>query len=132
MRESFFACERSASSSFGILSDTGNENNLMSVKLYVGNLSFNTSTKDLRDLFSSVGSVNSCSIIEDRDSGRSRGFGFVVMASKAESENAIAQLDGREIDGRELSVALAKPSVPRQDEGRGEYKGGSYLGYAGA
>jgi len=87
----------------------------MSVKLYVGNLSFNTTNQDLSDLFASVGSVTSCDIIEDRDSGRSRGFGFVEMSSQAESENAIAQLNGREIDGRELTVAPAKPKAPRQD-----------------
>ena len=103
----------------------------MSVKLYVGNLSFNTTSKALSDLFASVGSVSSCSIIEDRDTGRSRGFGFIEMSSKAEAENAVAQLNGREVDGRELRVSVAKPQLPRQDEGRGEYKGGSYVGYSG-
>jgi len=102
----------------------------MSVRLYVGNLSFNTSSQELCDLFANIGSVSSCSIIEDRDSGRSRGFAFLEMASKAESENAIAQLNGHEIGGRELSVSQARPQRARQDEGRGEYKGGSYLGYS--
>ena len=102
----------------------------MSVKLYVGNLSFNTTQQDLNALFGSVGSVTSCDILEDRDSGRSRGFGFVEMSSKAESENAIAQLNDREIDGRELTVALAKPRAPRQDDGRGDLKGGSHVGHS--
>ena len=70
----------------------------MSVKLHVGNISFNTSNQDLSDLFATVGSVTSCSIIEDRVTGRSRGFAFIEMSSKAESENAIAQLNGREIE----------------------------------
>src|SRR5687768_1070352 len=97
----------------------------MSVKLYVGNLSFNTTSQDLSDLFGTIGSVTSSSIIEDRDTGRSRGFGFVEMASQAESENAIAQLNGRDLDGRELKVAEAKPLEPRNGGGRGGYKGGS-------
>lgn len=102
----------------------------MSVKLYVGNISFNTTQQDLNVLFGTVGSVTSCDIIEDRDSGRSRGFGFVEMSSQAESENAIAQLNGREIDGRELRVAEAKPQAPRQDDGRGDFKGGSHVGHS--
>jgi cold-inducible RNA-binding protein len=103
----------------------------MSVKLYVGNLSFNTSNQDLSDLFGSVGSVTSCNIIEDRETGRSRGFGFVEMSSLSEGENAIAQLNGKEIDGRELKVNQAKPMEPRNGGGRGGYKGGSNGGYPG-
>ena len=103
----------------------------MSVKLYVGNLSFNTSTQDLSDLFGSVGSVTSCNIIEDRETGRSRGFGFVEMSSESEGENAIAQLNGKEIDGRELKVNQAKPQEPRNGGGRGGYKGGGNGGYPG-
>ena len=104
----------------------------MSVKLYVGNISFNTSNQDLSDLFATVGSVSSCSIVEDRETGRSRGFGFIEMSSKAESENAIAQLNGREIDGRELTVAEAKPKLPRGNgEIHGDHKVDGYVGYAG-
>ena len=103
----------------------------MSVKLHVGNISFKITGQDLIDLFASVGSVTSCNIIEDGASGRSRGFGFVEMASKAESENAIAQLNGRELDGREITVALAKPKQPRDTriEVPGNYQSDNYTGY---
>ena len=82
----------------------------MSVKLYVGNLSYATDSQDLLDLFSAIGSVKTCRIVEDRVTRRSRGFGFVEMSSKAESENAVAQLDGKEIGGRKLTVSKAKTS----------------------
>lgn len=81
----------------------------MSVRLYVGNLSYSTTAQDLCDVFAAVGSVESCTIVADRDTGRSRGFGFVEMSSQAEGENAVAQLDGREINGRELRVSQASP-----------------------
>jgi RNA recognition motif-containing protein len=80
----------------------------MSVKLYVGNLSYTTGTQDLLELFSTIGSVKTCTIVEDRTTRRSRGFGFVEMLSKAEGENAVAQLDGKEIAGRPLRVSKAK------------------------
>jgi cold-inducible RNA-binding protein len=89
----------------------------MSVKLYVGNLSFDTTNQDLTDLFATVGTVTSCNVIEDRDTGRSRGFGFVEMSSESEGENAIAQLNGKEIDSRELKVAEAKPQENRNGGG---------------
>src|SRR5690606_17759914 len=76
----------------------------MTMKLYVGNLSFNTTNQDLNDHFGEIGTVESTNIIEDRDTGRSRGFGFVEMASKEEGEQAIEQLNGKEVDGRELKV----------------------------
>ena len=91
----------------------------MSMKLYVGNLSFNTSNQDLNDLFGAIGTVESTNIIEDRETGRSRGFAFVEMASQADGENAIAQLNGKEVDGRELKVNEAKPQ-----EKRGGFGGG--------
>ena len=114
----------------------------MSIKLYVGNISFNTSNQDLNDLFATVGSVTSCDIIEDRETGRSRGFGFVEMSSQAEGENAVAQLNGKEIDGRELRVNQAKPQEKRFGNGgggsgrgdrgdRGGYKGGSETTFQG-
>ena len=87
------------------------------MKLYVGNLSFSTGENDLNDLFSAHGTVDSCRIITDRDTGRSRGFGFVEMSSKAEGEAAIAQLGGKEIDGRALTVNEAKPQEPRAGGG---------------
>jgi RNA recognition motif-containing protein len=83
------------------------------MKLYVGNLSFHTGENDLSELFSAHGTVESCRIVTDRDTGRSRGFGFVEMASKDEGEAAISALGGREIDGRALKVNEAKPMVPR-------------------
>jgi RNA recognition motif-containing protein len=96
------------------------------MKLYVGNLSFNTTNQDLNDLFGAVGTVESVNIIEDRETGRSRGFGFVEMASQAEGENAIAQLNGKEVGGRELKVNEAKPQESRGGGGggRGGYGGG--------
>ena len=96
----------------------------MSMKLYVGNLSFNTSNQDLNDLFGAIGTVESTNIIEDRETGRSRGFAFVEMASQAEGENAIAQLNGKEVDGRELKVNEAKPQESRGGSGGGGGRGG--------
>jgi cold-inducible RNA-binding protein len=92
----------------------------MSTKLYVGNISFNTSNQDLIDLFSSSGTVTSANIIEDRETGRSRGFGFVEMSSSDEANAAIAALNGKEVDGRALKVNEAKP----QSNDRGGYGGG--------
>jgi cold-inducible RNA-binding protein len=86
----------------------------MSTKLYVGNLSFNTSTQDLETMFGESGTVQSASIIEDRETGRSRGFAFVEMSSDSEAKAAITALDGKEIDGRNLKVNEAKP---REDRG---------------
>jgi len=91
------------------------------MKLYVGNLSFNTSTQDLETMFREVGTVESANIIEDRETGRSRGFAFVEMSSKEEGQNAIATLNGKEIDGRALVVNEAKP---RESNGGGNRGGG--------
>jgi RNA recognition motif-containing protein len=102
----------------------------MSTKLYVGNLSFNTSTQDLETMFGESGTVQSANIIEDRETGRSRGFGFVEMSSDAEAKAAIAALDGKEIDGRNLKVNEAKPREDRGGGGRGGYGGGGG-GYGG-
>ncbi|HEX6126694.1 MAG TPA: RNA-binding protein [Pyrinomonadaceae bacterium] len=88
----------------------------MSVKLYVGNLSYSTTNQGLNDLFARIGSVRSCSIVEDRSTGRSRGFGFVEMSSSAEAENAVAQLDGLKLDGRELKINKAEPKQPQNTE----------------
>ena len=96
----------------------------MTMKLYVGNLSFNTSNQDLHDLFGEMGTVESTNIIEDRETGRSRGFGFVEMANKEDGERAIAELNGKEVNGRELKVNEAKPQESRGGGGRGGYGGG--------
>jgi RNA recognition motif-containing protein len=94
----------------------------MSTKLYVGNLSFDTTTQDLETMFGESGTVQSANIIEDRETGRSRGFGFVEMSSKEEAKAAISALDGKEVEGRNLKVNEAKP---REDRGNG---GGGYGG----
>jgi RNA recognition motif-containing protein len=97
----------------------------MSTKLYVGNLSFNTSSQDLETMFAEAGTVQSANIVEDRDTGRSRGFGFVEMSSKEEAQTAISTLDGKEVDGRSLKVNEAKPRENRSGGGGGGYGGGS-------
>ncbi len=97
----------------------------MAMKLYVGNLSFNTTSEELRDLFSQAGTVESASVVEDRDTGRSRGFGFVEMATREEGEAAIQQFNGKEVGGRNLNVNEARP---REDRGGG---GGGRGGFGG-
>src|ERR687897_727747 len=100
----------------------------MSIKLYVGNLSFNTSSEDLQRLFSQAGTVETASVVEDRDTGRSRGFGFVEMATKEEGEAAISQFNGTEFNGRNLTVNEARPREDRGNRGGG---GGGRGGYGG-
>ena len=100
----------------------------MSMKLYVGNLSFQTSSEDLQQLFSQAGTVESASVVEDRDTGRSRGFGFVEMSSNEEGQAAIEQFNGKEVNGRNLNVNEARPREDRGGNrgngGRGGYGGG--------
>ena len=98
----------------------------MSKKLYVGNLSFETSAQDLEKMFGEVGTVESANLIEDRDTGRSRGFAFVEMESDDDAQNAISELDGKEVDGRELKVNEAKTREKRRSSGRGNHGGSSY------
>lgn len=95
----------------------------MATKLYVGNLSFKTTGDSLRELFSQVGTVESASIIEDRETGRSRGFGFVEMATAEDAAAAIEKFNGKEVDGRALTVNEAKPKTDRGGRGGG-YGGG--------
>jgi cold-inducible RNA-binding protein len=103
----------------------------MSMKLYVGNLSFQTSSQDLEELFAGFGTVESASVVEDRETGRSRGFGFVEMSSQEEGEKAIAELNGQEVAGRELKVNEAKPREDRGGRGGGGGYGGGGGGYGG-
>jgi len=91
----------------------------MSMKLYVGNLSFQTTSEDLESLFGRVGTVESASVVSDRDTGRSRGFGFVEMASAAEGTAAIAEFNGKEVNGRSLTVNEARPREERSGGGGG-------------
>ena len=100
----------------------------MAMKLYVGNLSFQTSSDDLQQLFSQAGTVESASVVEDRDTGRSRGFGFVEMASKEDGEKAIEQFNGTDLAGRNLTVNEARPREDRGGRGGG---GGGRGGYGG-
>lgn len=100
----------------------------MSVKLYVGNLSFSTTEQDLQDQFSQYGQVSSASLITDRETGRSRGFGFVELDSKEAAQTAIEGLNGKDLDGRALTVNEAKPREDRggsRGGGRGGFGGGS-------
>jgi RNA recognition motif-containing protein len=100
------------------------------MKLYVGNLSFQTSSSELEELFASIGTVESASVVEDRETGRSRGFGFVEMASKEDGEKAISELNGTQFGGRDLKVNEAKPREDRP-RGNGGYGGGGYGGGGG-
>ena len=99
----------------------------MGTKLYVGNLSFDTTEGDLSALFAPMGNVVSCSLITDKFTGKSRGFAFVEMSSQAEATKAIAELNGKDCDGRALTVNEAKP---REDRGGGG-GGGGYGGGGG-
>jgi RNA recognition motif-containing protein len=97
----------------------------MSTKLYVGNLAFQTTSEDLQELFAQAGTVESASVVEDRMTGRSRGFAFVEMSTPEEAASAIEQMNGREVGGRALKVNEAKP---RENRGGG---GGGGRGFGG-
>jgi RNA recognition motif-containing protein len=97
-------------------------------KLYVGNLAYRVSSSDLEQMFSQYGSVESAEIISDRDTGRSKGFGFVEMSSEHEARAAIDALHDHEHDGRRLTVNEARPREPRTTGGGG---GGSWRGSGG-
>src|SRR4249919_2384880 len=100
-------------------------------KLYVGNLSYNTTSSDLEQLFSQHGTVQSAEVIADRESGRSKGFGFVQMGSDDEAQAAIAAVNGQQHDGRTLTVNEAKPREDRPRGGGGGGGGGGRGGYGG-
>lgn len=86
-------------------------------KLYVGGLSYGTTEDALHELFSQAGQVDSVKIIVDRETGRSKGFGFVEMSTDSAAQDAISRYDGKEFDGRRLTVNEAKPQAPRQSGG---------------
>src|ERR1700756_1253750 len=91
----------------------------MSTKLYVGNLAFQTTSQEIQELFAQAGTVQSASVVEDRETGRSRGFAFVEMSSQDEANAAIELLNGKEVSGRALKVNEAKPRENRGGGGRG-------------
>jgi RNA recognition motif-containing protein len=108
----------------------------MSNKLFVGNLSFNTTENDLQDAFAAHGTVTETNLMMDRMSGRPRGFGFITMSTAEEAQKAIAALNGAQLDGRALTVNVAKPREERAPGGGGgggrrEYGGGSGGGSGG-
>jgi RNA recognition motif-containing protein len=96
----------------------------MGKKLYVGNLSYNVGDNDLAQMFSQYGTVESAQVIVDRDTGRSKGFGFVEMGSDQEAQAAISGLNGAEADGRTLTVNEARPKESSGSRGGGGYGGG--------
>ena len=96
----------------------------MAVKLFVGGLSFSTSTERLREVFAGIGTVESASVVTDRDTGRSRGFGFVEMTTNEEAEQAISRLNGTSLDGRTIQVEKAKAP----GSGGGDRRGGGGRG----
>ena len=106
----------------------------MSTKLFVGNLSFNTTENDLQDAFAAYGSVVEANLMMDRATGRPRGFGFVTMSTPEEAQKAIDGLNGKELDGRALTVNVARPREERPGGGgggRGGYGGGGRGGGGG-
>jgi cold-inducible RNA-binding protein len=103
----------------------------MAVKLFIGSLSFSTSTERLRETFARVGTVESASVVTDRDTGRSRGFGFVEMATTEDANEAVARLNGSELDGRRIKVELAKPGGGAGGGGGGPRRSGGGGGGGG-
>jgi len=104
----------------------------MSTRLYVGNLNFRTTGDELREIFSQAGEVENATVVEDRDTGRSRGFGFVEMATAEGAAAAIEQFNGREFGGRTLTVNEARPRVERGGGfGGGGDRGGRGFGGGG-
>lgn len=99
------------------------------MNIYVGNLHFSTLENDLRSAFEAYGNVSSCSIVKDKFTGDSRGFGFVEMPNQAEAKAAMTALSGHDLGGRELTVNEAKP---REERGSGGSRGGSFSGGNGS
>jgi cold-inducible RNA-binding protein len=103
----------------------------MDNKLYVGNLSYSTGDQDLQEQFARFGSVSSAKVMMDRDSGRSKGFGFVEMANAEDAQSAIRAMNGQSLDGRDLVVNLARPREERSGGGGFGGGGGGGGGYRG-
>src|SRR5215211_4475568 len=96
----------------------------MGKKLFVGNLPFSATDTSLEQIFAQAGTVESAKVITDRDSGRSKGFGFVEMSTEAEAADAIAKFNGADYEGRPMTVNEAKPMAPRENRGGGGFGGG--------
>jgi RNA recognition motif-containing protein len=103
----------------------------MGNKLYVGNLPFSATEDSLREMFAQAGQVESAKIITDRDTGRSKGFGFVEMSTDQEASEAIKKFNGQDLDGRSLTVNEARPMAPREGGGGGRGGGGGHRGGGG-
>ena len=103
----------------------------MGTKLYVGNLSFNTTENELQELFSQAGAVQEVTLMQDKFTGKSRGFAFVTMGSEQDAQNAISKFNGQTIEGRPLTVNEARPREPRPPGGGGRGYGGGYGGGGG-
>lgn len=99
------------------------------MNIYVSHLSFNTTSESLQELFAEYGEVESANIITDRESGRSRGFGFVEMPNDAEGQEAIAKLNETDFEGRTISVNVARPRTERSNDGGGYNRGGNGGGF---
>jgi RNA recognition motif-containing protein len=113
----------------GSMSQSQGDPRIMEVKLYVGNLSYQTTEDDLRTLFAKAGQVASVALIKDRDTGNSKGFAFVEMNTQAEAQKAISILNGFNLENRELKVNLARP---REDRSSGYGNRGSGFGNRGS
>ncbi len=103
----------------------------MGKKLFVGNLPFSATDSSLEQIFAQVGTVESAKVISDRDTGRSKGFGFVEMSSDAEAADAIARFNGADLEGRAMTVNEARPMAPRENRGGGGGFGGGFGGGGG-
>ena len=103
----------------------------MGKKLYVGNLPFTATDDALRQIFEQVGTVESAKVITDRDTGRSKGFGFVEMSNDQEANDAITRFNGADLEGRAMTVNEARPMVPRDNRGGGGGGGGGGRGFGG-
>jgi RNA recognition motif-containing protein len=100
----------------------------MGKKLYVGNLSYTVDSNQLSDLFAQVGQVQSSNVIMDRETGRSKGFGFVEMSADSEAQAVIQKFNGSELGGRAMNISEAKPQAPREGGGGGGRGGGGFGG----